>query len=28
MGDAFYTAVLFGGYALFHRLRTPATQTA
>jgi hypothetical protein len=28
LGDAFYTAVLFGGYALFHRLRTPTTQTA
>jgi probable HAF family extracellular repeat protein len=28
LGDAFYTAVLFGGYALFHRLRTPSPQTA
>jgi hypothetical protein len=28
LGDAFYTAVLFGGYALFHRLRPPAPQTA
>ena len=28
LGDAFYTAVLFGGYALFHRLRTPSPQAA
>jgi hypothetical protein len=28
LGDAFYTALLFGGYALFQRLRTPTPQTA
>lgn len=28
LGDAFYTAVLFGGYALLHRLRAPAPQAA
>jgi hypothetical protein len=28
LGDAFYTAVLFGGYALLHRPRTPSPQTA
>jgi len=28
LGDAFYTALLFGGYALFQRLRMPTPLTA
>jgi len=28
LGDVFYTAVLFGGYALLHRQRTATPQTA